>query len=122
MSETLQPNLPQIEINEPLDPFAPVAAAALVNGAKAAEDAPRVRIQLEESVEIPPTGQYFGLNGVGYILRPGEPALVPQGLIDILDNAITADPVKDPLTLKVVRWKQRLRFPYRVLGAAGESR
>lgn len=76
----------------------------------------RILIQLEENDNIPPTGQFIGLNGKGYILRPGEAAEVPVELLHILDNAIMDAPIIDPTNRKVVGWRKRLRFPYRVLG------
>ena len=73
------------------------------------------RIILEENDNIPPTGQFFGFNGRNFMLRPGEVANVPQGIIDILDNAVQKQPMKDPTTLKVMGYRDKLRFPYRVV-------
>lgn len=75
----------------------------------------RVKIILEENEEIPPTGQFFGLNGTGYILRPGEIAEVPTGLIDILDNAVKLAPVVDPVTKQPIDHRPRHRFAYRIV-------
>ncbi len=75
----------------------------------------RVRIILEENDSIPPTGQFFGANGRSYILRPGEEAEVPQELVNILDTAVMDTPIVDPTTKQVLGYRQRLRFPYRVL-------
>lgn len=76
---------------------------------------PTVRILLEENDGIPPTGQPFGLNGRFYILRPGMEAEVPPGIIEILDNAVMAVAVRDPMTQKVQGYRDKLRFPYRVI-------
>ena len=73
----------------------------------------RVKIILEESAEIPPTGQFFGINGIGYILRPGEPADVPESLLSVLDDAVQDVPVLNGD--QVTGFRQKLRFPYRVL-------
>jgi hypothetical protein len=76
---------------------------------------PRVRIVLEEQAGIPPSGQFFGLNGVGYMLKPGMPADVPVGIVDILNQAVQATPVVDDETKRVVRFRNQLRLPYRVI-------
>lgn len=89
-------------------------------GALAAElpvdprDQPRVRIRLEENENIPPTGQFFGAQGVGYILRPGEDVDVPQSIVNILDSAVESSPVKDASDV-VIGYRERLRYPYRVV-------
>lgn len=74
-----------------------------------------IRIILEENDGIPPTGQYFGANGRGYMLRPGEEADVPLEIVDILNHCIMATAVVDPQTLRVLRMRNRLRFPYRII-------
>jgi hypothetical protein len=73
-----------------------------------------VRIQLEETDNMSPTGQFFGLNGVPYNLRPGEPAVVPVGLLNILNDAVMSVPIMNA-DQSVGGYKDRLRFPYRVL-------
>lgn len=72
-----------------------------------------VRIILEENDSIPPTGQFFGVNGRSYMLRPGVEAEVPQGIIDVLDNAVTSSPIIDPDTQKVIGYRNAMRYPYR---------
>ncbi len=81
----------------------------------------RVRIILEDNPKIPPTGQFFGVNGRTYILRSGVPANVPPELIDVLDHAVEATPVIDPDTLKVTGYRQKHRYPYRRVGMGGED-
>ena len=76
----------------------------------------RVRIILEENDNIPPTGQFFGAQGIGYVLRPGEEADVPMSIISILNTAIMSTPVLDS-GQRVVGYRDRLRFPYRVIVA-----
>lgn len=88
-----------------------IAEPVAVKPAKAL--AKNVRILLEESDEIPPTGQFFSVNDRSYVLRPGEPADVPEELVEVLDNAIQDVPIKHGD--KIMGYKQRLRFPYRVL-------
>lgn len=75
----------------------------------------RVKILLEESDEIPPTGLPIGHNGRAYVIKPGEVVEVPQFLLDILDNAVMSVPVVDPATKQVVGYRERLRYSYRRL-------
>lgn len=75
---------------------------------------PRVRIILEENDQIPPTGQFVGVNGVGYLVMPGTPVDVPESVLDVLDNAIMSVPVKDANDA-VIGYRDRLRFPYRIV-------
>ena len=73
----------------------------------------KVRIILEENPEIPPTGQFFSVNDAAYVLRPGEEADVPEELVNVLDDAIMDMPIMQGD--KIVGYRKRLRFPYRVL-------
>lgn len=75
---------------------------------------PRVRIILEENDQIPPTGQFVGVNGVGYLVQPGVAVDVPESVLDVLDNAIMSVPVKDANDA-VIGYRDRLRFPYRIV-------
>ena len=74
---------------------------------------PRVKIILEENDNIPPNGQYFGVNGKGFIIRPGEVVNVPLGLLSVLDSAVESRPVISPLTRQTTGYRDRLRYPYR---------
>jgi hypothetical protein len=107
-------------------PPAPEAAAPKPKKAKAkvevlpavaavSEVPKRVRILLEENDNIPPTGQYFGINGKGYMLRPGEETEVPVELLGVLNDAVQEVPVVNPQTQQVESFRKKLRFPYRVL-------
>jgi hypothetical protein len=91
-------------------------AAATVAAEKAAPNvsSERVWITLEENKNIPPRGQFFGINGMGFILRPGKRAYVPKGIVDILDNATQLEPQINPDTLQIDGWVEKLRFPYRL--------
>lgn len=94
-------------------------AEAVLPDSKVARDArateERVWIQLEDSDDIPPGGQFVGVNGYGYKIVPGSPVKVPVSVLEVLDNAIVSIAVVDPLTKQVVGWRDRLRMPYRVL-------
>ena len=106
------------------------------NEAKKAADAPttgdrsgmqpayrqdRVWIQLEENENIPPGGQFFGINGASFILKPGIQAYVPRGIVDILDAAEMSVPVINPDTLQVTGWRKKLRYPYRPAQAPAQA-
>jgi hypothetical protein len=82
---------------------------------------PRVRIVLEDNDGIPPTGQFFGVDGKGYILRSGEPADVPPEIINILNTAIVDAPIVDQVTKQIIGYRKRLRFAYRVLAPGAEA-
>ena len=73
-----------------------------------------VKIVLEDSERIPPTGQYFGVNGKSYMLRAGEEARCPRGIIDVLDNAIETHSIQNSMG-QIVGSRNRHRFPYRVI-------
>ena len=81
----------------------------------------RVRIILEDNPNIPPTGQFFGVNGRTYILQSGVPADVPPELIDVLDHAIESVPILNPTTMKMEGMRQKHRYPYRRVGMGGED-
>lgn len=76
-----------------------------------------VRIMLEENDNIPPTGQFFGINGRSYILKAGVEADVPAEIINILNDAEQSVPDVDPYTNQVMGYRKKLRFPYRVIAA-----
>lgn len=102
--------LPEIKTESAVVRDAPVRATA-----KAVHTAPRVRIILEENDNIPPTGQFFGADGKGYMLKPGIEADVPMSIISILNTAIMSVPIINPDTQQVTGFRDRLRFPYRVM-------
>lgn len=81
----------------------------------------RVWIVLEDNENIPPTGQFFGHQGIGFILQPGKPAEVPVEIIEILNNAEYLAPVVDQATRQIIDYRPRLRFPYRVVPAPQEQ-
>ena len=72
-----------------------------------------VRIMLEESDEIPPSGLYIGVNDKSYLLMPGVEVPVPQGVVDVLENAVMSTPRIDPQSKRVVGYKDRHRYPFR---------
>lgn len=80
----------------------------------------RVWIMLEESDEIPPTGLFIGHNGVGYLLRAGEPCPVPAHVLGVLDDAIAEFPITNPGTGQVTGYRKRRRYNYRRVDAPAD--
>lgn len=74
-------------------------------------------IVLEENDDIPPTGLFVGHNGNGFLIRAGEPVLVPNHVISILDDAIMSSPQIDPSSKRVIGYRERRRYPYRRVDA-----
>jgi hypothetical protein len=74
----------------------------------------RVRIVLEDNDQISPNGQFFGVNGKGYMIRPGEEVDVPESILNVLDTAVMSVPVTDGSST-VIGYRDRLRFPYRII-------
>ena len=75
----------------------------------------KVKIILEENDDIPPTGLFVGVNGNGYLIRAGAEVEVPESVVDVLRNAITSMPTLDPQSGQVVGYRDRMRYPFRVL-------
>jgi hypothetical protein len=74
----------------------------------------KIKIMLEETAEIPPGGQFFQLDGKAFLLRAGEETEVPEGIVNILDLAVMSVPVLNDV-FQVIGYKNRLRFPYRII-------
>jgi hypothetical protein len=81
-----------------------------------------VKIILDENENIPPTGQFFGINGKSYILKAGVEAEVPIGILDVLDHAIEAKAIIDPLTRRVVGHTTKRRYSYQRVATERERR
>lgn len=76
-----------------------------------------VKIILEENADIPPTGLFLGHNGRGYLIVPGEVVDIPRHILEILDHAVMSTPQTDPSTKQVIGYRERMRYPYRVVNA-----
>ena len=93
---------------------AEAVATGAVNPVEEMRRAKRVKIVLEENDAIPPGGQFFGVNGVGYQIQPGKPVDVPEFLLGVIDNAVASKPVFNE-DGQVVGYREVPRFPYRVI-------
>jgi hypothetical protein len=82
----------------------------------------RIWIVLDDNDEIPPGGQFIGINGVAYMLLPGIEAFVPRAICDVLDHAIKSVPVQDAVSRRIIGWKNRKRFPYSIVSGPSTER
>ena len=82
--------------------------------ADAPDKVKRVKIILDENDEIPPNGQFFGVNGTGYQIQPGKEVEIPEFLLGVIDNAVTTKPVLND-DGQVVGYRDVPRFPYRIV-------
>lgn len=108
--DDVEPNLPPTKAE-------PISKVRKVTKPAAAVASEKVRIILEENPDIPPTGLFLGLNGTGYLIRPGEEVEIPRGVREILDHAVMSSPVIDPSTQQVIGYRDRMRYPYRVVNS-----
>ena len=100
------------------EPIKPTQKAGRPKAAKA-EAEELVWIILEDNEQVPPGGQFIQVgSGDGptrsFLLKAGVEAHVPRCVVDVLDHAIMSIPVKDEFD-SVIGYKDRLRFPYRLL-------
>ncbi len=123
-SDILAPTAPVEKLQrKKRTPAAPAAIAeepaetlvvGAVNPVEEMRRAKRVKIVLEENDAIPPGGQFFGVNGVGYQIQPGKQVEVPEFLLGVIDNAVASKPVFND-DGQVVGYREVPRFPYRVI-------
>lgn len=78
------------------------------------KDAKLVRIVLSDGDHIPPEGQFFGINGQSYKLEAGVEADVPDYLLELLDNALETQSIRDK-NGRIIGYREVPRFPYRVV-------
>jgi hypothetical protein len=92
----------------------PGESKAVIAAAKTASQIKRFKIVLEDNENAPPGGVFVGCDGVGYLIQPGMEVEVPESVLNVLDDAIMSVPMVD-LGRRVVGYKDRLRFPYRLV-------
>lgn len=68
-------------------------------------------ITLHDSDEIPPNGQFVGVNGDQYLIKPGYPVRVPASVLEVLNNAVQGKPVLDG-QMRVESMRQAPRLTY----------
>lgn len=73
------------------------------------------RIVLEEQDDIPPTGLFVAHNGKSYMIATGVEVDVPVVILGVLDDAVMSSPVKDGKTQKIKGYRNRSKYPYRVI-------
>jgi hypothetical protein len=95
------------------------AAAAAQPLPQAPVNERRVKIILEDNDAIPPGGQFASVDGRPFLLQSGMEMDAPISLLDVLDHAITSIPVCDE-NRNVIGYRDRLRFPYRVVRTSDE--
>ena len=92
----------------------PVAKAAPKKAAPKKDEVKRTWIILQKNDEIPPNGLFIGHNGVGYNLKAGQKAHVPDFLLNVLDDAVVTKPVVGD-NGRVIGYEDSPRFPYQVV-------
>ena len=74
-----------------------------------------IRVRIEENPAIPPSGLFVGLNGRGYLIRPGEEVNLPVGVVEVLKNAVESAPVLKAGTNQIIGFRPRMRYPFTVV-------
>lgn len=92
-------------------PAKPAGRSAKPRAEKTSETEKSYDITLHASDEIPPNGQFIGVNGAQYYLKPGVRTRVPAGVLGVLDNAVQSVPERDD-TGRVIGWKDAPRLTY----------
>jgi hypothetical protein len=72
-----------------------------------------VCITLHDSPQIPPNGQFVGVNGKQFLLKPGRKLLVPRYVCAALDNAVHGLPDIDDQK-RIIGMREAPRLTYTV--------
>ena len=96
-----------------IDPKLDEEAARLAAAAPNVDLNDRVWIILSENKHITKGGQFFGINGMSFLLKPGKKAFVPRALCNVLDDAIEGVAITDE-DGTIVEYRQAMRYPYQV--------
>jgi hypothetical protein len=80
----------------------------------------KVRIILEDNEQIPPGGQFIQVNGRSFLIQANYEVEVPRMVCDVLDHAVMSVPITDQMNT-VIGYRDRLRFPYRVVARSRED-
>jgi hypothetical protein len=80
-------------------------------------DAGRTWIVLDDNPNIPPTGQFVSVNGNGCLIRVGEPVLVRNEILEVLDHALEAVAQTTASHQRTGNQHDRRRFSYHVVPA-----
>ncbi len=93
-----------------------VKKAQATKGRKSRQTKPKlIRIVLDENDDIPPTGLFVGLNGRGYLIRPGCEVDIHPDVLEVLDNAVQSRPVVSPENKQVIGYRNQKRYSYTIV-------
>lgn len=99
---------------------APVTVIKAAKAAPAPVEEHRTWIILEENLNIPPTGLYLAVNGVGCLVRAGEKVHLLDRYLEVLDHAIEGVAQQNAQGQLTGATHGRQRFAYRFTTAPVE--
>lgn len=111
---------PHIDLGDNLSDAAEALAAERPVTTKSLKKSPaaaaeeRVKIMLEDNDQIPPGGQFLQVDGRSFMIQANVEVDVPRSVLDVLDHAVMSVPITDDMRT-VIGYRDRLRFPYRVI-------